>query len=189
MKAKKLQVPTPQHKGEVSHEEIWKEYMLTPISHSGSHYLLAIETLNNTKGFTRLTDLAHYLDISPGSCHTTLSKLKKANLVEETDTNFLQLTEKGQRWSFQVQQNHNTLHSFFISIGVPELQARIDACKIEHLVSPETIAQITSLMNLSKAFSSVEAIFQQLIDRHKEPSPHDDKLSKFCRVHTLYTHS
>lgn len=189
MSAKKLQTPAQQYKEEVTHEEIWKEYMQTPISHSGSHYLLAIETLNNTKGFTRLTDLAHYLDISPGSCHTTLSKLKKAGLVEETDTNFLKLTEKGKRWSFQVQQNHKILYSFFISIGVPELQARTDACKMEHLVSPETIGQLSSLLNLSKAHAPVAAIFQQLVERHKESTVEDDKLSKFCRVHTLYTQS
>lgn len=189
MSSKQQLKKAPHEDAKVSHEEIWKEYMQIPISHSGSHYLLAIETLNSTNGYTRLTDLARYLDISPGSCHTTLGKLKKAGLVEETAQNFLKLSETGRKWSFQVQQNHKMLYSFFIAIGVPELQARTDACKMEHVVSPETVTQLSSLMNLSKAHTPVAEMFKQLIQQSKKPASSDDQLSKFCRVHTLYTQS
>ncbi|MFW5703551.1 MAG: metal-dependent transcriptional regulator [Patescibacteria group bacterium] len=168
----------------IAHEDIWKEYQQNALSHSAIHYMLTIESLKESKGYVRLTDLARELDISPGSCHTTLAKLKKTGMVEEDENRFLTLSQTGTQIAFQIQQNHQTLYTFFRFIGVSERQARTDACKMEHLISPETIAHLTAFQNLYTAHHEVlRPLIQQLATRPNTDPFHVDPLSKFCRVH------
>jgi Mn-dependent DtxR family transcriptional regulator len=50
----------------------------------------------------------------------------------------------------KIYDRHNTLSAFLTSIGVEEETAAEDACRIEHVISDETMAAIKSFMAKSK---------------------------------------
>lgn len=53
------------------------------------------------------------------------------------------MTEKGLEEAANVKRRYNLLKSFLVSIlGVDTVTATEDACKIEHIISPESLDKI-----------------------------------------------
>ena len=52
------------------------------------------------------------------------------------------LTEEGRKKAEAVYDRHNTINEFLIKLGVSKEQAEIDACRIEHIISEETLSCI-----------------------------------------------
>jgi Mn-dependent DtxR family transcriptional regulator len=127
--------------------EVWKQFDEQGVTHSMGHYLMAIRELLKARGYARVTDVATYLDVSRSSSSTALASLKKKGFVDEDDNHFLKLTQRGDSIALQIVRNHLVLESFFKNVlGVEEEQALIDACKMEHLLSPETSLRLLALV-------------------------------------------
>ncbi len=109
------------------------------LTHSMAHYLLAIHKLKEKRGYARVTDISKELDISKGSVSIALSSLKKRSLiVEEEDSKFLLLTERGHEEVHHVLSNRTILFHFFKDLlGVSPDTAHKDACTMEHLLTAE----------------------------------------------------
>ncbi|HEX9805092.1 MAG TPA: metal-dependent transcriptional regulator [Candidatus Dojkabacteria bacterium] len=128
-------------------KKIWKYYQEYPISHSTAHYLMTILDLTNESGYARVTDIANKLNISVGSCHTTVQNLKKKQFVEEDKNKFLKLTQKGAFVAEHVKKNEEILFDLFTKVfDIEEEVARIDACKLEHLLSKQTTEKIEKFL-------------------------------------------
>ena len=110
------------------------------LSHSMVHYLLTIHKLKESKGYARVTDIAKDLNLTKGSVSTAVNNLKKRELVmEEEDSKFLLLTEQGHHEVHRILSSRTLLFYFLRDfVGVSEDIAEIDACQMEHLMSPET---------------------------------------------------
>ena len=67
-----------------------------------------------------------------------LNRVSLALLVE--------LTDKGLKVATTIYDRHDTLSSFFESIGVSHDTAVNDACRIEHVISDETMNKIKEHM-------------------------------------------
>ena len=127
--------------------ETWKQFDEHSVTHSMGHYLMAIRDLLKARGYARVVDVASYLDISRSSASTFLQSLKKKGFVDEDDNHFLRLSPRGEMIALQIVRNHLILESFFRNIlGVEEEQALVDACKMEHLLSPETSYRLLALI-------------------------------------------
>ena len=127
--------------------EVWKQFEENSVTHSMGHYLMAIRDLFRARGYARVTDVAAHLGVSRSSASTSLSSLKKKGHVVEDDNQHLRLTPSGEAIAVQIVKNHLVLERFFINIlGVEEEQALIDACKMEHLLSPETSIRLLALI-------------------------------------------
>jgi len=63
-------------------------------------------------------------------------------LVSFEDETYVRLTEEGRRQAAAIYEKHELFARFLRSIGVDELVAQQDACKIEHVVSPETVEKL-----------------------------------------------
>lgn len=48
------------------------------------------------------------------------------------------LTEKGSEIAESIYERHKVLSKYLISLGVSEDTAQRDACRMEHVISPET---------------------------------------------------
>jgi DtxR family Mn-dependent transcriptional regulator len=131
-----------------NHEEIvWKEFDHNPITHSVGHYLSCVYDLKNKNGYARLTDVAKCLEISPGSCSTTIKSIIKKGLITEDKNKFLSLTDKGTEITEAIKNNSFLLKKFFQEVlKVDEHQAEIDACKMEHLLSLETAEKLKKFL-------------------------------------------
>ena len=123
--------------------DVWKEFSGNVITHSGAHHLLAILELCSERGYARVTDIARSLDITTGSASTNLKSLKQKGYVVEDDNRFLSLSEEGRKLAEAIISRRTTLIEFFTTVlKVSPEQAEIDACKTEHLLSPETTVKM-----------------------------------------------
>ncbi|MCD8175029.1 MAG: metal-dependent transcriptional regulator [Phascolarctobacterium sp.] len=110
---------------------------------SGENYLETILILTNRKGAIRSIDVAAEMNFSKASVSRAMSILKRNNyIIMETDGNIL-LTKEGLKKASAVLDRHVTLARFIEEVlGVPPEIAEKDACRIEHIISPETYAGI-----------------------------------------------
>lgn len=150
-------------------QETWKHYQQHPISHTTAHYLMAVHDLKSENGYARLTDLANRLDISPGSCHTTLQTLKKRRFVVEDDNKFLTLTPKGEKVVENIEKNDKLLMNFFHDVlGLNHEQSEIDACKMEHLLGLNTSNKLDIFLNFVKEDSKIVKDFMKELSKRLE---------------------
>lgn len=146
--------------------ETWKSFATNEVTHSAAHYLMAIAELREKPGYARVSDVARHLGITKGSTSTEIKGLKARGLVAEDENRFLLLTEVGKRIVRQIVQSHRTLQYFLAKIlRVEPEQAKIDACKIEHLLSESTTSKLLQLVQLLRSDSPAAKAFQQELDR------------------------
>ncbi|MDA1044636.1 MAG: metal-dependent transcriptional regulator [Verrucomicrobia bacterium] len=159
---------------------VWKEYEANPLTHSAAHYLMAINSLLDERGYARVTDVARELNITRGSCSISLKPLKQRGLVTVDDNKFLQLSEEGKRLAGLVEQNDKVLESLFVDIlGVEQEQAEIDACKIEHLLSLETSMNLSAFV---KFMTSKRKVSADLLTAFRKLSPTCQKDASQCDI-------
>ncbi|MBT3234880.1 MAG: metal-dependent transcriptional regulator [Bdellovibrionales bacterium] len=118
------------------------------ISHSVTHYLLAIHRLKEVRGFARVTDIARDLSLTKGSVSTALNNLRKRKLVaDEADCKFVILTPKGHKEIHRILSARKLIFHFFRDIlAVDEKNAQRDACLIEHLISTKSREKLFDFM-------------------------------------------
>lgn len=127
----------------------WRAFEENSLTHSVAHYLMAIDQLRSDFGYARVTDVAGKLGISRGAASLALTQLKERNLVKEDPNRFLLLTEQGELLAHTVEHNFVLLSRFFEDVlGVPKDIARSDACKMEHLISPESSVALTRFLQV-----------------------------------------
>ena len=131
------------------HNSSWKEFNENPISHSMAHYLMALRDLHTKQGYARVSDVARELKVTKGTVSVQMRHLKEKGFVSEDDNRHLTLTDQGESVAGQVVYNRGTIIQFLHKVlEIDPGQAEIDACKIEHLLSPETGQQILALVEL-----------------------------------------
>ena len=118
----------------------WKEFGANEVSHSVAHYLVTLRELHASHGYARVTDVADALGVNKSTVSQEMRRLKARHLS---------LTAVGHDVARRVIYNRATLIRFLNGIlGVSADQAEIDACKMEHLLSPETGHRLLSLVHL-----------------------------------------
>jgi DtxR family Mn-dependent transcriptional regulator len=127
----------------------WRAFEENELTHSVAHYLMAIDQLRKEFGYARVTDVAGKLNISRGAASLALSQLKERKLVMEDPNRFLLLTNEGEILAHTVEHNFALLTRFFEEVlGVDGEIARADACKMEHLISPESSHALTRFLQV-----------------------------------------
>ncbi len=117
------------------------------LTHSMVHYLLAIHKLKESKGYARVTDIAHEMGLTKGSVSTALTNLKKRELVLEDESKFLSLSHSGHEAVHGILSSRTLLYYFLKDIiGVDEEVAHKDSCLMEHLMSAETREKFFNFM-------------------------------------------
>ena len=120
------------------------------LQESGEMYLETILVLSEKMPHVRSIDVCEEMGYSKPSVSRAMSILRNNGYVIMDDNGFLHLTESGMEVATKIYDRHNTLSAFLASIGVEEETAAEDACRIEHVISDETMAAIKSFMAKSK---------------------------------------
>ena len=129
--------------------QFWKEFSANEVSHSMAHYLVTLRDLRASQGYARKTDIADELGVTKGTVSQQIRHLKERGYVVEDKAHHLDLTEAGQSVARQVIYNRRTLIRFLNKVlGVDAKQAEVDACKMEHLLSPVTSHKLLGLVQL-----------------------------------------
>ncbi|MDR2739975.1 MAG: metal-dependent transcriptional regulator [Treponema sp.] len=108
-------------------------------------YLEMVSFLSD-EGEVRVTDIASRLGVSKPSVLTALKTLEEQGLLEHQRYRTVSLTPKGVVWASEIRERHNFLTTFLRDIiGVSAEIAEEDACKMEHILSEETLRKMKSL--------------------------------------------
>ena len=86
---------------------------------------------------------------SKPSVSRAVGLLKKGGYLTMAEDGSLNLTQEGISTAKKIFERHNVLSSFLKKIGVSEETASKDACKIEHVISEETVEAIKKFLELS----------------------------------------
>lgn len=114
---------------------------------SGENYLEEILILTKRNGSVRSIDIANELEYTKASVSRAMSNLKRENyIIMEADGRIV-LTKEGLKKASAVYEKHCMLTRFINEVlGVDPEIAEKDACRIEHVISPETFAGIKKLV-------------------------------------------
>jgi DtxR family Mn-dependent transcriptional regulator len=144
--------------------ETWKEFERNPTTHSVAHHLMTIDDLIRERGYARVTDVAKRLNITRGSASITLKSLKEKGLILEDENRFLSLSDEAREIARSIHFNRELFTLFFNRVlKLNEQAAHVDACKIEHLMSPETTAALLRYLEIHADLQpEVESIREKL---------------------------
>lgn len=117
------------------------------LQESGEMYLETIYLLSKSSNSVRQLDVANYMNFSKPSVNRATNLLRDGGYIEVDGSGYLHLTELGLEIASKTYERHVVLTDFFISIGVPEEIASVDACKIEHDISDESFEALKKFIN------------------------------------------
>ena len=150
-----------------------KQPHVRDLSPSNEHYLRAVWSVRNQRGYARLTDVARELGVAPATLSVALRGLEARGLILHDDQRFLLLTPSGERAAREVHHRYSVLRAFLGEVlKVDAAQAEREACLIEHDISATTTERLVDLLRLLREDPEMRALFQQRFDHyHRSCAP------------------
>jgi DtxR family Mn-dependent transcriptional regulator len=129
-------------------------------------YLEAIYHLCRDEGVARVKAIADRLEVTTPSVVGAIRKLKDRNLVIQEPYGYVRLTLEGEEIGGAISHNHEVLSDFLKDIlGLDHETASVDACKIEHAVSPETVRRLRAVAEFIKQGPQVNVDWERKFKR------------------------
>ena len=109
---------------------------------SGEMYLETIYLLSQKKPVVRSIDVAEEMGFSKPSVSRGVSILKRDGYLTVDEAGYLKLTEFGLKLAKKIYERHTVLTQLLRKLGVSDFTASEDACRMEHVISDETLEAI-----------------------------------------------
>lgn len=109
---------------------------------SAEMYLETILILSEKLPVVRSVDVANELDFKKSSVSIAMKNLREKNQITVTDAGYIYLTDEGKAIAEMIYERHKVIAKVLEDLGVPKDIANNDACRIEHVISPESFAAI-----------------------------------------------
>ncbi|MBW1678978.1 MAG: metal-dependent transcriptional regulator [Deltaproteobacteria bacterium] len=120
------------------------EKTLTPAMED---YLELILNLRQENKVVRVRDIARGMDVKMPSVTSMLNNLAKKNLINHEKYEYVELTPYGLKKAREALRKHTILFNFLKNIlNVDPTQADIDACGMEHAISPATLKKLVAFI-------------------------------------------
>ena len=110
-------------------------------------YLETILILREEKTSVRAIDISNRMGFSRASVSRAIQNLKNKGYIDVLENDAIILLKKGEEYANNVYEKHRLLKKKKKKIGVKDKVAEEDACKIEHVISEETVQAIKSFLN------------------------------------------
>lgn len=120
------------------------------LQESGEMYLETILILSKRLGEVRSIDVCEYMGYSKPSVSRAVGLLKNGGYLSVDRSGHLTLTESGREVAEKIYERHTVLTEFLGDIGVDKETAAEDACKIEHVISDQTLDCIKKCVGLAR---------------------------------------
>ena len=121
------------------------------IQESAENYLETILILKKQNGFVRSIDIAHELEFSKASVSVAMKSLRESGYVTVDSDGGVSLTVEGQKIADTMYERHELIANVLMFFGVSKETAYEDSCKIEHVISDETITKIKEFLESKNA--------------------------------------
>ena len=105
---------------------------------SSEDYLETMLMMQERHGYIRSIDIAAELGVSKPSVSYATKRLRENGYILMDKDGLISLTPKGLEIAERIYDRHKRLTAFFVCLGVDEVIAREDACKVEHDLSEPT---------------------------------------------------
>jgi DtxR family Mn-dependent transcriptional regulator len=136
------------------------------ISSNQQMYLKVLLQLSRTHPVGRVRDISQELGLTPGTVSIGLKRLEESGLVERERYGGVMLTDPGAAVARCVTRRYEVLKSVLTEIlGVDPRTADLDACGMEHSVSPMTVNRMEALLTFLRAGQSID--MRKLAALHK----------------------
>ena len=112
------------------------------ILRASEDYLEAMLMMKEKHGYIRSIDVAEQLGVTKPSVTYTTKRLRENGYITMDKDGFITLSESGMQIASSMLERHRMLSSFLMALGVDEETALQDACRMEHVISPESFAAI-----------------------------------------------
>ena len=120
------------------------------LQESGEMYLETIYVLTKNSSTVRSIDVCEHLGYSKPSVSRAIGLLKNGGYVTVDGDGYLSLTAEGKEVAEKIFKRHTMLTQFLVSIGVPQEVASEDACKMEHVISDESVEAIKNYIESNR---------------------------------------
>jgi len=152
--------------------------METKHSASMEDYLESIIMLREGKKAVRVSQMSKALGVKMPSVTSALMKLSQQGLVEHQRYGRVQLTPDGEKIARDVFRRHEALRRFLAEIlNIDPQIAEVDACKMEHSVSPVTQEKLAKFIKFVLSRPQVQPEWLKMFDRYVD----DGKIPKNAR--------
>ncbi len=125
------------------------------IQQSAEDYLESILVLGMSRPYVRSIDVANDLGFSKPSVSVAMKNLRENGYISMSQEGHITLLEPGLKIAKSIYERHTTIAGILTALGVPKDIAADDACRIEHVISPET-------------FDAVRNFYQKISDGKSE---------------------
>lgn len=117
-----------------------------PISPKMQDYLEAVTALSSASAGARVADIARRLGVRMPTVNSALRVLREAGLVTQARYGAVFPTPRGLKEGRGIERSHLGLRDFLVLVlGAAERSADAEACRLEHAVSPRTMAAIEAM--------------------------------------------
>lgn len=115
---------------------------MTKTNESAENYLETILTLSRELPVVRSIDIAHELNFTKASVSIAMKSLRENGHITVSDAGYITLTESGRGIAEMIYERHTVLTNWLVGLGVPYDIASADACRMEHVISKESMEAI-----------------------------------------------
>ena len=131
-------------------DEVRNEASPERLNRAGEDYLKAVLILQRKSGVVRSLDIAKRLGVSKPSVSVAVKLLREGGFLIMDADKHICLTGLGHEAAEQIYEKHRVLSECLTALGVDFEVAEKDACRMEHIVSSETIERMRTFVNKGK---------------------------------------
>lgn len=118
------------------------------LSDNAEDYLECIYDLTRGNSPAKTKDIAARLNVSPASVTEMIQRLSKEGYLDYKKYKGVTLTSDGFALASKIKRRHRLLEKFLVDVlGVRREKGAEEACRLEHIVSDESVRGICQLMN------------------------------------------
>lgn len=122
-------------------------------------YIEAIYIFEKKNGFSRVKEIAMFLNVKLPSVNKALKELKKNKLIDHERYGYIKLTEFGRKVAENVFNIHNELVELFRLLGFSEESSIKYGCCLEHVIDNSDKERITKLIKKVKTLKEQKLWF------------------------------
>ncbi|MCI5622493.1 MULTISPECIES: metal-dependent transcriptional regulator [Anaerostipes] len=120
------------------------------IQESAENYLETILILGQRQKTIRSIDIAREMNFSKPSVSIAMKNLRQNDLIIMDTDGHIALTESGRKIAETIYERHELLSKMLTDLGVDPKIAAEDACRMEHVISPESFEAIKQHIHSKK---------------------------------------
>ena len=109
---------------------------------SQEDYLETIYMLSKNDTAIKSVDIAKAMGVSRPAVNVATDKLIEKGFIKKDRYSYIEITEKGKKAGEEIYKKHVAIMEFLLALGCSQETALLDCCKIEHVISEETLSKM-----------------------------------------------